>query len=336
MSKSRLSKALSGSGGGVAQYVEQTEHQDFTDDELMQAIYDSRSIEESDGGTTQARANRRNTLLKRAGFDFFDVRTLIPNPDNSYSIDEASIESLASLIYESKNTTPLVIRAIPEGLQIVDGERRYRAHLLLGEKYGDRWYMVPARCFDIGTLSDEDAKFILHAENVGQRNMTSSERARGFAAVADRLMRQRKNDPSMAGKNTKEILAEQFGVSERTAAMEVNIGNNLIEEGMNLYDTGGMTKKAADAVARLDDEQQLTLVKQIERGTVKKDDVERVARGRVATSTRIPKSTDELLSDAKRALKKAVASNESADRVLIAEIRNLLDKLDPDRNDSSE
>ena len=333
MSRSKLSKAMARQGGGVKQYVDATDHQDYTEEELMQAIYDNRSMADTDGGTLQAKSNKRNTLMKKAGFDFFDVRELIPNQENNYSIDEGSIESLASLIYESKNTTPLVLRATAEGIQIVDGERRYRAHLLLGKRYGERWYMVPARCFPVGTLSDEDARFIMHAENIGQRNMTNSERARGFAAVADRVIAQRKNDPEMAGRATKEILAEQFGVSERTAVMEVNIGNNLVQEGQDLYDQGGITKVGADALAKLPEGDQQELIKQIKAGQVKKAEVPDVAKGRKRTSVRVPKTTDEHLIDARKSLKKALGMAASVDRVLIAELRNLLDKLDPDKED---
>lgn len=333
MPRNKLQKAMANKGGGVKKYVDPMDHTDFNDEELMQAIYENRSVRDDDGGSMQARANKRNTLLKKAGFDFFDVRDLTPNENNKYSIDPESIEGLAALIYESKNTTPLVIRATKNGLQIIDGERRYRAHMLLGERYGERWYMVPARCFDLGTLSDEDANFILHAENIGQRAMSNSERAMGMAAVADRIIAQRKSDPAMKGRATKEILAEQFGVSERTVVTEVNIGKNLVKEGMDLYDEGGMTKKGADAVAKLPAEQQVALVQDIKEGKVKKDDVIEAATGRKATSPRIPKTSDEHLTEARRCLQRAIKTNVSPDRVLIAELRNLLDKLDPDKTE---
>ena len=134
----------------------------------------------------------------------------------------------------------------------------------------------------------------------------------------------------------KEILAEQFGVSERTAAMEINIGNHLISEGMDLYDEGGITKKAADAIARLPEKRQQELVQQISSGEVTKDAAEEVARGRQRTSTRVPKTSDDLLIEARRALKRALVLQEPPDRVKIAELRNLLDKLDPDNPTETE
>lgn len=330
MAKSKLAAALAQADGGVSRIVNSTRHEQMTNDELMQSIYDARDEGTSDGGTMVTKANTRNSLLQKAGFDFIDVRKLTPNDKNSYSIDEESIEGLANLIYESKNTTPLVVRETDEGLQIVDGERRYRAHLLLGERYGNRWYMVPARVFRYGTLTDEDTEFILHAENIGQRNMTPTERARGFAAVADRLMKQRQSDPSMAGRTTKQMLAEQFGVSERTATMEMNIGRNLVDEGLALYDKGEITKQGADAMASLPAEEQRDIAQKVQTGKLDKHQVPTVARGQKKTSTRIPKTTDQHLMEARACLKRALKGGGTADRVYIAEMRNLLDKLDPD------
>ena len=331
MARSKLAKALASNNGGVAKYVNATEHTAMDEEQILQTALENKTLQDNDGANGLARSNVRHSLLRQAGFDFVDCRELIPNDKNSYAIDEGSIESLADLIYESKDTTPLIVRAVPEGLQIIDGERRYRAHMLLGEKYGERWYMVPARVFNIGTLSDEDAEFMLHAENVGQRNMTADERARGIAAVSDRIIARRRTDPKYQGRPTKEILAEQFGISPRQAVIEVNIGHNLVEEGMQLLGDGRITKAAADAIAKLPDEEQREIIASVTNGTIEKADVEKVAKHQDRRSVRQPKETDDYLKSARRALKHAAEMGEDGDRTLIAEIRNLLDKIDPDR-----
>lgn len=306
-------------------------------EELLKEALASKATDGMSAGELIVSEKARKSLLTKAGFDYIDVRELTPNPKNTYEVDEGSVESLASLIFESKNTTPLIVREVPvssnypHGYEIVDGERRYRAHLLLGEKYGEHWFMAPVRIFHLGTLSDEDAEFMLHAENVGQRDMKPSERARGVAMVIDRVVKQREADPeSMRGRKTKDIIAEQFGVSARTAVMESNIGHNLGQAGMEAYDAGEITKTAADAVSKLPVEQQDELIAQVKSGEIAKNEVEHVAKGKKKTSTRIPKSADEDLRDARRALKRALVKNSVPDRVLIAELRNLLDKLDPE------
>ncbi len=327
MAKTKLRQALEKNGGGVNRYI--TESDSFeSDEELMQAALENKTGEVDDGASQLARANKRTSLLKKAGFDFFDVRDLIPNANNTYTVEEGSVESLASLIYETKNTTPLIVRATDAGYEIIDGERRYRAHLLLGQRYGEHWYMVPARCFEVGKLSDEDANFILHAENMGQRNMTPSERADGMAAVQERILQARKKDDAFKGRATKEILAEQFGISPRTATMEVTIGKSLCPEGKLLYDNDLITKTAAYAIALLDEENQKLICDQIKSGNVTKKNAERTAQARRKGSSKKEKKSNEFLIAAKKELKAAHKTGESPDRILIAELRNLLDKLE--------
>ena len=312
-------------------------------EELLKEALASKPEEGMSAGELIVSEKARKQLLSKAGFDYLDVRELTPNPKNTYDVDEGSVESLASLIFESKNTTPLIVREVPvskdypHGYEIVDCERRYRAHMLLGQKHGEHWYMAPVRVFHLGELSDEDAEFMLHAENVGQRDMKPSERARGVAMVIDRVVKQREADPeSMRGRKTKDIIAEQFGVSARTAVMESNIGHNLSQAGMDAYDAGEITKTAADAVSKLPQKEQEELIAQVKSGQLPKSEVEHVAKGKKPTSTRIPKTADEDLRDARRALKRALVKNSVPDRVLIAELRNLLDKLDPEHTKNTE
>ena len=91
------------------------------------------------------------------------------------------------------------------------------------------------------------------------------------------------------------------------------------------------SQQVADAIARLDPERQREIAKMITSGELDKHDVLDEVKRKKSTSARIPKSTDEHLVTAKRALKRALTSDELPDRVLIAECRNLLDKLDPDK-----
>lgn len=238
----------------------------MTDEEIRKKTYEARIVAGNGGADKLARANMRADLMRRAGYDFFDVRSLIFNEDNAYSIDEDSIATLADMIYASKVTEPIVIRAIDEGLQVIDGERRCRAHMLLAKRHGDEWYMIPGRCFKAGEVSDDDARFILHATNVGQRNMTPSERAMGFAAVAERIAVRKAAAPQELPGKTRDILAAQMGVSPRTAAIEMAIGRNLGDAGKRLYDDGAITKAQAEQLSHLDVREQEAVAQEVERG----------------------------------------------------------------------
>ena len=143
-----------------------------------------------DSGTNAVAANKSKLrLADDMGIDFLDARKLQRNPKNSYSLDDESIKSLADMIYTSSYTAPIAVQEIVEQdpetgarrvvYQIVDGERRWLAHCWLGQKIseeqgeeaGERWYMIPARVFRNGELADEDAEFIMHSANVGQREL---------------------------------------------------------------------------------------------------------------------------------------------------------------------
>lgn len=286
------------------------------------------------GGDLVVNARARQQLFARAGYDFLDARELTPNPSNSYAVEEGSIEALADLILESGNTTPIVVREVgvsdlyPHGLEIIDGERRWRAHLLLGERLGEHWYMIPARLFSAGSLSDEDALFILHAENVGQRAMAPSERARGVAAVTLRVLARRREDPGIAkGRLTREIVAEQLGISDRSADIEYRIGSGLCDEGLRAYDEGLITKRGAASLAGLPPAEQAAMLAMLKAGEIDKADLEESlkspTKGKATSRKRDPNKD---LRQAAASLRRALEGGQDLDQDLVAEIRDLLER----------
>ena len=299
-----------------------------------------------------ANDNRRNTLLSEMGFDWFDIKDIKPNPNNTYKITEEDVKNLAGLIYNSKEVEPLILRETEDGVQIVDGERRWRACKLLAEKYGDAWRMVPGRCHKLGSLSDEQAEFIMHSSNMGQRNITPSERAQGFKVLADKLVEWRKDDPSLKGRNTKTVLAEHFGVSERTAQVLLNIARNLAKEGNDLLDEGKITQTQAEAISKLSGEKQNYVIEMVKTNTFESDEITALvqnikendlpndeqanatnlanqqAKTSINQQTRKPKDINGYLKTAKNALRKADKVAGQADYKLIGEIKMLLREIE--------
>ena len=299
-----------------------------------------------------ANDNRRNTLLSEMGFDWFDIEDIKPNPNNAYKITEEDVKNLAGLIYNSKEVEPLILRETEDGVQIVDGERRWRACKLLAEKYGDAWRMVPGRCHKLGSLSDEQAEFIMHSSNMGQRNITPSERAQGFKVLADKLVEWRKDDPSLKGRNTKTVLAEHFGVSERTAQVLLNIARNLTKEGNDLLDEAKITQTQAEAISKLPGDKQNLVIEAVKENNydsdeitalvleVKENDLPTEAKHNrneplqhklktsSNTQSRKPKDINGYLKTAKNALKRADKVSGEADYKLIGEIKMLLREIE--------
>ena len=282
------------------------------------------------------------------GIDFLDARKLQRNPKNSYSLDDESIKSLADMIYTSSYTAPIAVQEIVEQdpetgarrvvYQIVDGERRWLAHCWLGQKIseeqgeeaGERWYMIPARVFRNGELADEDAEFIMHSANVGQRELSDRERSEGIAAVSSRLLKLRDINESAGKETVNEVVGKMFGISKRTAAVERNIGLNLSEEGKQLLDSGKLGKVSADAIAGLKPEDQAELLDAITSGKIKgteniKQAVKNKKRG--TTGTKTEKQAADHAKAAVKALKKALDAEGIVDLSTVAEIRALASQL---------
>lgn len=340
-SRRNFKKAMQESGAGKA-YVNSTMHEEMTDEQVREAAFQSRRNQDCDISQKMADDNRRNTLLRKSGFDWVDIEELQPHPDNAYHVTEEDVENLAGLIYISKETQPLVVRETEDGLQIIDGERRWRAHKLLARLYGDAWRMVPARIHPLDSLTEEEVHFILHSNNAGQREKTASEKAMGFAAIADSLIEWRKANPALKGVRTNAMLAEHFGVSERTAQTNLTIARGLTQRCCKLLDDKAITMAQAETIARLSEEKQETIADAIESGDVEKNNIDDLiqnikeagntpgAAGGIKTPARKlkEKTTNSLMRNAKNALRKAIRKPEEPDPVLVAELKEYVLMLD--------
>lgn len=249
MARRKLQDALKNNTSAIANVGQH--HKQLSDEELRIKAYKARDNQKNSVTDKMANENVRNTILGEMGFDWFDINSLNPNPNNTYTITDEDVQNLAGLIWNSKEIEPLILRETENGIEIIDGERRWRACKILAEKYGDAWRMVPGRCHKLGAMSDEQANFIMHSSNIGQRKIKPSERAQGFKVLADKLVEWRKDDPKLKGVNTKTYLAEHFDVSERTAQVLLNIARNLSKEGNKLFDSGKITQTQAEMLSKL-------------------------------------------------------------------------------------
>lgn len=302
-----------------------------------------------DSGTNAVAANKNKLkLVDDMGIDFLDARKLIRNPKNTYSIDDASIESLADMIYTSSYTAPIAVREVVVTneetgekelkYQIVDGERRWMAHCWLGKKIteekgveeGEKWFMIPARVFRNGELADDDADFIMHSANVGQRELTDRERSEGIAAVSEKLLKLRDLGDGAGKETVNEVVGKMFGISTRTAAMERNIGLNLTDEGKDLLDAGKIGKVGADAIASLDDEAQAEVIAAVNAGDIKGTESVKQAVKRKKRGMGVSKGEKMASSHARTALKelrKALDADGLVELSTIADIQFLAKEL---------
>ncbi len=281
-------------------------------------------------GNAIARGKARKNILGEE-FDFVDVRKIVPSEKNTYSLDKGEIVALASMIYESKHTQPITIRANNGVFEIVDGQRRVEAHNYLAENYGEEWYMIPARVYKPGELDDQKAEFLLHAANVGQRKMTGMERARGVKFIVDTIKSRRPDDPLFTTGWTNDLAAKELGISPRSVATHLNIAANLADEAARAYDEGNLTLVQADKVAKLSEKDQLAVAQAAASLSGKELDLlieEKRDAQKGKSRTKSEKSAADDLKQAKKAICRALTKEVGSNRAALAEIRSLLFELE--------
>jgi ParB/RepB/Spo0J family partition protein len=150
--------------------------------------------------------NSFERLLREPGNDLPEAR-LLPlaqiqhNPAQfRQSFNEATIRELADSIAEQGLIEPLVVRAKDEAFEIVAGERRYRALLLLATE-GRGLDGVPVL---IRELSDTEAALIIATENLQREDFTIADEA----VMYERLISALGLDPERANRE----LARRLGI----------------------------------------------------------------------------------------------------------------------------
>ncbi|SEJ45010.1 ParB family protein [Azotobacter beijerinckii] len=120
----------------------------------------------------EATANSQTTLAE------IPVEAIKPSPyQPRLTINEAAIEELANSIQSIGLVKPLIVRPVGLGdYELIGGERRWRAHKLVGIKT----VMAYVRSMD-----DAMAKILALTDNEGQEPLTEYERGRSYAHILE-------------------------------------------------------------------------------------------------------------------------------------------------------
>ncbi|RQP98857.1 ParB/RepB/Spo0J family partition protein [Burkholderia stagnalis] len=111
-------------------------------------------------------------LEKGNGSSELPIAEIVPNPWQPRRVfNEAKLTELAESIREAGLIQPIVVRRAASGYQIVAGERRWRAHKMIGR---DTIKVV------IVDLSDEDMAMLALVENVVRDGLTDYEVSRSI------------------------------------------------------------------------------------------------------------------------------------------------------------
>jgi len=118
-----------------------------------------------------AMAQQRIIELEKTGTPFeVPVANIVPNPWQPRQLfNEAKLTQLAESIREAGLVQPIVVRRAASGYQIVAGERRWRAHKMIGKE------TIKVIIIDI---SDEEMAMLALVENVARDDLSDYEVSR--------------------------------------------------------------------------------------------------------------------------------------------------------------
>lgn len=144
-----------------------------------------------------AAAQQRIVELEKSGSPSeLPVKDIVPNPWQPRQVfNEAKLGQLAESIREAGLVQPIVVRRAGSGYQIVAGERRWRAHRMIGKE------VIKVVVIE---LSDEEMAMLALVENVAREDLSDYEVARSIRR-AEREFPNRKRMAEALGMSRSEL-----------------------------------------------------------------------------------------------------------------------------------
>jgi ParB family chromosome partitioning protein len=126
-----------------------------------------------------ARPQTEEDAVPRAGVvRDIDIGLIYPNPSQPRTrFDEAAIDELADSIRERGVISPILVRPVDGGYQLIAGERRWRA----AQKA--QLHLIPALIKDLDDSSSAEVALI---ENIQREDLNAIEEAEGYRKLIDR------------------------------------------------------------------------------------------------------------------------------------------------------
>jgi ParB family transcriptional regulator, chromosome partitioning protein len=165
-----------------------------------------------------------------------DVDKIVPNRNQPRKkFDQASLTDLASSIKENGLLQPIVVRQLNDGsYEILAGERRWKAHQLLGRK------KIPATVRDV---DDEHSREIALVENIQREDLTLMEEVHTFRALTD-YYGGSLEEVARATSKTVSYVEERLALLDLPQAVQTHLDN------------GGLNLSHAKVLLSLDDPKQ--------------------------------------------------------------------------------
>lgn len=200
------------------------------------------------------------------------IDDIVPNPDQPrHDFDPAALDELTTSITQHGILQPLVVRRTAGGLELIAGERRWRAARRAGLSE------VPVV---VSSTSEGERLELALIENVQRADLSPLEEAEAYRRLAD--------DQGL----TQEQIAEQVGKSRSTVANAMRL-LGLPDSVKDLLRQGALTAGHARAVLAIEGAgAQVAFARELVEGGTSKAEAERqVAAKRPRTARKAPKLT---------------------------------------------
>jgi ParB/RepB/Spo0J family partition protein len=181
--------------------------------------------------------------------------SVFPNADQARKVfDPEEMDGLAASIKSHGLAQPITVRPLPgvtDAWQIVMGERRWRAHVILAERGELPGCTIRAI---IERMNDRRRDIAMTLENLQRVDITPMEEARNYQRIIDGGMSRQEL--------ARELGLKPYKIQDRLQLLE------LAPEHVTLFEGGALTADEAYHVARLSPADQTRLMKMIGRGQV--------------------------------------------------------------------
>lgn len=170
--------------------------------------------------------------MNEGNVQYVQITEIVPNPFQPRKIfSQESLQELASSIEEYGIIQPLIVRLIPDGFELVAGERRLRASKLAGLSE------VPVI---IKEFTDKEMAELAMIENLQREDLHFLEEAEGFQQLITSFS------------FTQEELAKRMGKNQSTIANKLRL-LKLIPEVRAIVAKEKLTERHARSLLKLDD-----------------------------------------------------------------------------------
>jgi len=185
------------------------------------------------------------------------INAIRPNRNQPrMEFNHESLTELAQSIKENGLIHPIVVREIEEGYEIIAGERRFRACMLLG------YERIPAIINEINELKSAEIALI---ENIQREDLTAIEEARAYRLLLDEY------------EMTQENMARRVGKSQSSIANKLRLLTLPIEI-QNAVRLRTITERHARAILMLDPTEQKEVFEKVLRDDLTVKETEQVVK----------------------------------------------------------